>query len=62
MGSSDLPSPASLKASVLSATGEKLDFKEFSVQVIESVHRTVMRRGVRHRPKFEEITKPWVVL
>jgi L-ascorbate metabolism protein UlaG (beta-lactamase superfamily) len=39
--------------------GEKLDFKEFSVQVIESVHGAVMRRGVRRRPKFEEITKPW---
>jgi|RhiMetdeSRZDD1v2_1073273.scaffolds.fasta_scaffold328608_2 L-ascorbate metabolism protein UlaG (beta-lactamase superfamily) len=39
--------------------GEKLDFKEFSVQVIESVHGAVMRRGVRRRPKFEEITSPW---
>ena len=39
--------------------GEKLDFKEFSVQVIESIHGAVMRRGVRRRPKFEEITTPW---
>jgi L-ascorbate metabolism protein UlaG (beta-lactamase superfamily) len=37
--------------------GEKLDFKEFSVQVIESEHG--VRRGRRSRPKFEEITRPW---
>ena len=39
--------------------GEKLDFKEFSVQVIESEHGTLVRRGRRVRPKFEEIAKPW---
>ena len=39
--------------------GEKLDFKEFSVQVIESEHGALMQRGTRRRPKFEEITKPW---
>ena len=39
--------------------GEKLDFKEFSVQVIESVHGTVVRGGRSRRPKFEEITRPW---
>lgn len=39
--------------------GEKLDFKEFSVQVIESEHGAVTRRGIKRRPKFEEITKPW---
>ena len=39
--------------------GEKLDFKEFSVQVIESVHGAVMRGGRSRRPKFEEITRPW---
>src|SRR5262249_33531480 len=38
--------------------GEKLDFKYFSVQVIESVHGALIRRGRRVRPKFEEITKP----
>ena len=39
--------------------GENLDFKEFSVQVIESVHGTHIERGRRTKPKFEEITKPW---
>jgi L-ascorbate metabolism protein UlaG (beta-lactamase superfamily) len=39
--------------------GEKLDFKEFSVQVIESEHGALVRAGRRRRPKFEEITKPW---
>lgn len=39
--------------------GEKLDFKEFSVQVIASEHGTLMRGGRRVRPKFEEITRPW---
>jgi L-ascorbate metabolism protein UlaG (beta-lactamase superfamily) len=38
--------------------GEKLDFKDFSVQVIESVHGAIMRGGSRRRPKFEEITSP----
>jgi L-ascorbate metabolism protein UlaG (beta-lactamase superfamily) len=39
--------------------GEKLDFKEFSVQVIESEHGVLVRGGRRRRPKFEEITQPW---
>jgi L-ascorbate metabolism protein UlaG (beta-lactamase superfamily) len=39
--------------------GEKLDFKEFSVQVIESEHGELRTRGGKRRPKFEEITKPW---
>lgn len=39
--------------------GENLDFKDFSVQVIESVHGALVRRGRRVKPKFEEITKPW---
>jgi L-ascorbate metabolism protein UlaG (beta-lactamase superfamily) len=39
--------------------GEKLDFNEFSVQVIESEHGALVRRGRKSRPKFEEITKPW---
>jgi L-ascorbate metabolism protein UlaG (beta-lactamase superfamily) len=39
--------------------GEKLDFKDFSVQVIESEHGALVRSGRRRRPKFEEITKPW---
>jgi L-ascorbate metabolism protein UlaG (beta-lactamase superfamily) len=39
--------------------GEKLDFKEFSVQVIASQHGALVRRGRKQRPKFEEITRPW---
>jgi L-ascorbate metabolism protein UlaG (beta-lactamase superfamily) len=39
--------------------GENLDFKDFSVQVIESIHGAVMRGGRRRAPKFEEITRPW---
>ena len=39
--------------------GEKLDFKDFSVQVIESVHGALVRGGSKRRPKFEEITRPW---
>lgn len=39
--------------------GEKLDFKDFSVQVIESEHGGIRRGGRTRRPKFEEITKPW---
>jgi L-ascorbate metabolism protein UlaG (beta-lactamase superfamily) len=39
--------------------GEKLDFKEFSVQVVESEHGELKTRGGKRRPKFEEITKPW---
>jgi L-ascorbate metabolism protein UlaG (beta-lactamase superfamily) len=39
--------------------GVKLDFREFSVQVIESEHGVLVRSGRRRRPKFEEVTKPW---
>jgi L-ascorbate metabolism protein UlaG (beta-lactamase superfamily) len=39
--------------------GEKLDFKDFSVQVIESEHGGVRRSGRIRRSRFEEITKPW---
>src|ERR1044071_9934695 len=39
--------------------GEKLHFKDFSVQVIESEHGILTIRGRKMRPKFEEITKPW---
>ncbi len=38
--------------------GEKLEFTEFSVQVIESEHGTVMREGRRTRANFAEITRP----
>jgi L-ascorbate metabolism protein UlaG (beta-lactamase superfamily) len=39
--------------------GEKLDFKDFSMQVIESEHGALVRGGRKRRPTFEEITKPW---
>ena len=39
--------------------GENLDFKDFSVQVIGSVHGALVRGGSKRRPKFEEITRPW---
>jgi L-ascorbate metabolism protein UlaG (beta-lactamase superfamily) len=39
--------------------GEHLDFKEFTVKVVESEHGIVRRGGRTRRPKFEEITKPW---
>jgi hypothetical protein len=39
--------------------GEKLELKDFSVQVIESEHGTLVHGGRRVQPKFEEITKPW---
>src|SRR5262245_25255810 len=39
--------------------GEKLDFKDFSVKVIESEHGGVRQSGRIRRSRFEEITKPW---
>jgi L-ascorbate metabolism protein UlaG (beta-lactamase superfamily) len=39
--------------------GEKFDFKDFSVQVIESQHGVLTRSGRRRQPKPEEILKPW---
>ena len=39
--------------------GENLDFKDFTVKVVESEHGIVRRGGRTRRPKFEEITKPW---
>jgi L-ascorbate metabolism protein UlaG (beta-lactamase superfamily) len=39
--------------------GDNLDFKDFTVKVIESEHGIVRRGGRTRRPKFEEITKPW---
>lgn len=39
--------------------GEKLEFKDFSVQVIESEHGALVRSGRKRRPKFAEITRPW---
>ena len=37
--------------------GEKLDFKDFSVQVIDSEHGALVRGGRRRQPKFEEVNK-----
>lgn len=42
----------------LTGGGEKLDFKDFSVQVIASEHGALVRSGRKRRPKFEEVTKP----
>ena len=39
--------------------GEKLDFKEFPVQVIESQHGILTRNRQKRQPKSEEVTKPW---
>jgi L-ascorbate metabolism protein UlaG (beta-lactamase superfamily) len=39
--------------------GEKLDFKEFSVQIIESQRGILTIRGKTRQPKFEEISRPW---
>jgi L-ascorbate metabolism protein UlaG (beta-lactamase superfamily) len=39
--------------------GEKLDFKDFSVQVIESQHGVLNRSGQRRQPRSEEILEPW---
>lgn len=38
--------------------GEKLDFKDFSVQVIESQHGVLNRGGQKRQPKSTEITSP----
>lgn len=38
--------------------GEKLDFKDFSVQVIESQHGVLNRGGQKRQPKSAEITRP----
>jgi L-ascorbate metabolism protein UlaG (beta-lactamase superfamily) len=39
--------------------GEKFDFKDFSVQVIESQHGVLTRSGRRRQPKSEEVLRPW---
>ena len=38
--------------------GEKLDFKDFSVQVIESQHGILNRGGQKRQPRSAEITSP----
>ena len=39
--------------------GEKFDFKDFSVQVIESRHGMLNRGGRRRQAKFAEVLRPW---
>ena len=39
--------------------GEKLTFKDFSVQVIESQHGVLNRGGRRRQAKFDEVLRPW---
>jgi L-ascorbate metabolism protein UlaG (beta-lactamase superfamily) len=39
--------------------GEKLDYKEFFVQVIESQHGFLTINRQKRQPKFEEVTRPW---
>jgi L-ascorbate metabolism protein UlaG (beta-lactamase superfamily) len=39
--------------------GEKLEFKDFSVQVIESQQGVLNRAGRRRQAKFEEVLRPW---
>jgi L-ascorbate metabolism protein UlaG (beta-lactamase superfamily) len=38
--------------------GEKLDFKDFSVQVITSQHGILTRNGQKRQPRSAEITRP----
>src|SRR5918992_297096 len=38
--------------------GEKLDFKDFSVQVIKSQHGILTREGQERQPRSAEITRP----
>jgi L-ascorbate metabolism protein UlaG (beta-lactamase superfamily) len=48
------------KAQVITiAGGEKLEFKDFTVQVVESNHGTLTRGGQRRQPRSAEILKPW---
>ena len=48
------------KAQVMTiAGGEKLEFKDFTVQVVNSVHGTLTRGGQRRQPRSAEILKPW---
>ena len=39
--------------------GEKFDFKDFSVEVIESQHGVLNRGGRRRQPRSQEILEPW---
>jgi L-ascorbate metabolism protein UlaG (beta-lactamase superfamily) len=39
--------------------GEKFDFKDFSVEVLESQHGVLNRGGRRRQPRSEEVLKPW---
>jgi L-ascorbate metabolism protein UlaG (beta-lactamase superfamily) len=39
--------------------GENFDFKDFSVQVIESQHGVLTRSGRSRQPRSDEVLKPW---
>jgi L-ascorbate metabolism protein UlaG (beta-lactamase superfamily) len=39
--------------------GEKLEFPDFTVEIIESEHGVLTRSSRRRQPKFEEQLKPW---
>ena len=39
--------------------GEKLMFKDFAVQVLESQHGVLTRSSRRRQPKSEEVLQPW---
>jgi L-ascorbate metabolism protein UlaG (beta-lactamase superfamily) len=41
------------------AGGEKFDFQNFSVEVVESQHGVLDRSGRRRQPRSEEVLKPW---
>jgi L-ascorbate metabolism protein UlaG (beta-lactamase superfamily) len=41
------------------AGGEKFDFRDFSVEVIESQHGVLNRAGRRRQPRSDEVLKPW---
>ena len=47
------------KAQVITiAGGEKLEFKDFTVQVINSIHGTITRGGQQRQPRTAEILQP----
>jgi L-ascorbate metabolism protein UlaG (beta-lactamase superfamily) len=56
----NLSSSAGIEQSQLTTIsgGEKLDFKDFSVQVIKSQHGILTRDGQKRQPRSAEITRP----
>jgi L-ascorbate metabolism protein UlaG (beta-lactamase superfamily) len=39
--------------------GEKLDYRDFSVQIVESQHGVLNRSGRRRQSRSDEVLKPW---